>query len=330
MAQDRFSQPEWFPDRIDWQHGLIRLLRVSRDTLRDSAFLDGRTPLAASGAEAHVVELQQFVAAVPPAPAGVGWIFHEGFCGSTLLARFLTVDGHCLCLREPQVLVDLADRRAALPDGDDPAFDAVLRAVVAKLAQPWRDGERIVIKPTNWANTIAVPLVAATPGARAVLAVSAVADFLVAVLRGGRERIGFMLDLERHIVQARPELAQAYAPILADAPGDPASLLRHLAAAHAMQRRLLDELERPALRLDFPAWTARAHDAAMRAADALGLAIPGEALARQVDRSARTHSKGSRQAYSPGQDAEANGAILHMHGAAIAQAIADVAALASA
>ncbi|WP_374414749.1 hypothetical protein [Novosphingobium colocasiae] len=322
MPDALLSSPEWFPERIDWRNGLIRLLRVSRETLRDSAFLDGRTPLAAGG-EAQVIDLHRFVAAVPPAAHSVGWIFHEGFCGSTLLGRFLTVDDHALCLREPQVLVDLADWSAGLPAGDEPAFAAALHAVVAKLAQPWHDGERIAIKPSNWANPIAARLLAAVPGSAAVLAVIDAEPFIVAVLRGGRERIGFVLDLQRHLLLARPELGALFADVLAHPPDDPAALLRHLAATHAIQRRVLDELTVPE-RLDFPHWLATAHETARHTAAALGLAIPAAALACQVDRASRTHSKTAHESYEPGRDADANATILRLHGAAIAEAIAEV------
>lgn len=289
------SDPAWFPDRLDWPNRLIRLVRVERAVLATSAFLDGRTPLASASAASRVLTLREFVDGLGERRQDARWLLHESFCGSTLLARILTVDGEALCLREPQVLVDLANWRASPGFADAAGFAAATRAVVAKLAQRWPDGAPIAIKPSNWPNTIAGELLAASLRPRcAIIAITAEA-FLVSVLRGGPARLRYVLELYDHFGRARPALARRVVDSLE--PGDDglAVALQHAAGAHWIQRALLDEAGAVAGQapeaLAYPDWIADPPAAARRVAAALALPVSEDALLRSVRHHATAYSK---------------------------------------
>jgi hypothetical protein len=328
LAEDCLSSPRWFPDRLDWHNRLVRLVPVRLETLRKSAFLDGRTPLHDPREAPQVVDLETFIAAHSrESPPDVGWIFHESFCGSTQLARILTVDGEALCLREPQILTDLASWRAALAADDETLFAATLRASVASLSQPWADSERIAIKPSNWANTIAAELLAVSRTPRAAYLKIAAEPFLVAVLRGGAERVRYVLNLHMHLAAARPALRAAIAAYLDPAQDEATSLMRHLAATHWMQRQLLGEIDAAAgsaagfARLAFPGWLTDPLGGARAAGQALTLGISPDRLARSAASQAARHSKTRGDAYEAAREEQENTAIRASQGAAIADAL---------
>ena len=99
--------PDWLLAGFDAQKDRYHLAKVSRETYRVSSFLDHRIhplpteTLSITGQQ--IDEVLQFVA-VPPA----NWIFHSGFCCSTLLASCLDHPGNTLVLREPKALSLLA------------------------------------------------------------------------------------------------------------------------------------------------------------------------------------------------------------------------------
>lgn len=321
VADSVFHDPSWFPDRLDFQNKLLRLVPVERATMLRSAFLDGRTPLTTNPNAARVVPLRSFLAALTEAPSFARWVLHESFCGSTLLARALTVPDQVSCLREPQILLDLSTWRQALAGAEDRAlYQAAVRATVAKLSQRWPDGAPIVIKPSNWANTIAADLLAAARDTRAIVVQNTPQAFLIAVLRGGRDRLRYVLQLRAHLAAARPDLAA----LAADTPGAAAGTLEEALALSVqcfwMQRMMLRDVvgssgtQHNMLSLRFPDWLSAPLDNVVRAQHALGLSIPADATARAVACATLHYSKDNDNALFD-KDAEdvANARILTLY-----------------
>lgn len=294
-----FQDPSWFPDRIDWQAKLLRMIRVDHDTICGSAFLDGRTPLATEPKAVRIVPLRDLIDGIGDEIGDARWIFHESFCGSTLLARALTIDNSALCLREPQVLLDFASWHAAgVTSADRTLYCAALRAIVAKLSQRWSDTALVVIKPSNWANTIAADLRAASAGGRAVAILTTAETFLVAVLRGGRERLRYVLELRNHMAMARPALAAAVADIPASESGTLTSAVSLAAQCFWMQRVILEETirtrddQQDMLTIQFPDWLAAPRDNVSRLQRGLGLRLSPATVAHSLARTLPRYSKG--------------------------------------
>lgn len=111
------------------------------------------------------------------------FLFHSAFCGSTLLARALSVPGVAMGLSEPVVLNDLVGfrRRGAQPAAVARAADLSLRL----LGRPFGAGEAVVVKPSNVLNPLAELMLAIESGAQAVFLHAPLETFLISVARKG-------------------------------------------------------------------------------------------------------------------------------------------------
>ena len=121
-----------------------------------------------------------YLGEAPQAP--VHFIFHTAFCCSTLLAKALDIRGRAHSLSEPDVLINLANR---LVRSDDGANRERLRLVLRLLARPFSTGESILIKPSNFANRLVLPVLETSSDIRAVLLYSDVRSLLRSILKRG-------------------------------------------------------------------------------------------------------------------------------------------------
>lgn len=186
-ARTLAADPHWLPDALDAGRGVIRFARIDSEALRREAFLDARKdPSVAAWAEAAIADLAPHT----PAPAPAAYIFHSAFCGSTLLARALDMPGRTLSLKEPNVLLDLANARRAHPAyRSDDLFRRHADIVFRLLERRRAPGERIVIKPTN----LVLPLapVAMTRGSAVLFLYGSLREFLLSILKKGEEGRAF-------------------------------------------------------------------------------------------------------------------------------------------
>jgi hypothetical protein len=116
------------------------------------------------------------------AQAPMHFIFHTAFCCSTLMLKALDVPGCTFGLKEPDVLINLANR--FIRSDDRPNRDR-LALVLRLLSRPFEAGETIIVKPTNFANRLAIPILEARPDSRAVLLYSDVRPLLRSILKRG-------------------------------------------------------------------------------------------------------------------------------------------------
>jgi hypothetical protein len=122
-------------------------------------------------------------AAVSEARSGpLQFIFHTAFCRSTLMARALEIPGEVVSLKEPDVLINLANR---FIQADDRGNRERLNLVLKLLSRPSDDGKAVVVKPTNFANRLALPILEARPDSRAVLLYGDVETLLRSITKRG-------------------------------------------------------------------------------------------------------------------------------------------------
>jgi hypothetical protein len=276
-ARTLANDPSWLPDALDARRGLIRFARLGADALRREAFLDARKdPSVVAWAEARLADLAPHL----PAPAPAAYVFHGAFCGSTLLARALDLPGRSLSLKEPNILLDLANaRRAHQGYKSDPAFrqlaDTVLRLVERRHAA----GERIVIKPTNLALPLA-PLIIAR-GSPVLFMHGGLREFLLSLLKKGEEGRAFARKMFNIFAMDDTALG-AIEPRQAMAMTD-------LQVAALVWRHQLEEFAgmlaaSPATAsLTYAAFIASAAPMLRAASGALRLDLPPEALAAAAD-----------------------------------------------
>lgn len=179
----------WFPADLDAARRSLLLVETDEVTLAEQPFLDRRwrrTALAERWAPLEPV------GAADEAP-GLGFIFHTSFCCSTLIAAALDRRGRSLALREPWVLVQLADAlRAGQCEPGQPLEGApglVFRAL-AGLAS----AGKVVVKPSNFANRVAREAAHGTSG-RALLLYSDQPSFLISIAKGGVQLGRFVRSL---------------------------------------------------------------------------------------------------------------------------------------
>ena len=114
--------------------------------------------------------------------APLHFIFHTSFCGSTLLAKALEISGVATSMKEPAVLINLANRVLA---SNDQANADRLEVVLRLLERPFAAGEAVITKQSNFANRLVDPVLRARPASRTILLYSDLETYLVSLLKRG-------------------------------------------------------------------------------------------------------------------------------------------------
>lgn len=290
------------------------MVETTRSQLRAASFLDGRERFW-SAEEVVDVDLSAH------APREEGrFIFHVGFCGSTLLARLLDQPGSVLSLKEPQSLADIASQRGAILSGGasgsvDPLIDHALEC----LARARGPGEVVVIKPTNWVNSLLPWLCTPERSMRAVFVSMDPRAFLGAVFRGGRARLEFCTRLCAEVAQVVPN-GQRRLVAAIDKGGNPLDQSARIAALlHAMQEDLFDRAIAANgwsadVRVYFSELLARPDEVAQRVRSVLALAARKARPASTARLMAR-HTKDPAGPFIPDQRRREDAEIEELHGA---------------
>lgn len=224
-----------FLHRCDAVAGDVELVLTDRGRLRTASFLDGREPF---WQERTVIPLD--LSRRPGSAARLA-VFHVGFCGSTLLARLLDRPGRVLVLKEPQCLADIAAQRHLIERGDAVApLPALVDYALAQLGGVGEPDITVVLKPTNWVNSLIPSLCVPGRVDHAVFVTMDPRAYLGAVFRGGRERIGFCARLASEIATVLPWGNEA----LSNAAGNGGDALdraaRIVILLHHMQETIFD------------------------------------------------------------------------------------------
>jgi hypothetical protein len=237
-AKAGIIDPGLFPHRLSFDEELVSFVPSNAAKLRSATFLDERGDFATGPAQ--LIAMDDVLALSGPDDVPTRFIFHVSFCGSTLLTRLLDHLGRSLVLREPQCLSDLAARRAMLDQagGYDPRVDRMMSTLPALLARRWDPDEPVVIKPSNWINNLAPALCSGPQPVLPLFLSMQPRAFLLAVFRGGYERIAFTVRATVHFSQAGHLNAGRVAAALNQTGDQTAQLARLVALAHRMQSEL--------------------------------------------------------------------------------------------
>lgn len=193
-TEDLLSDPAWFPEAMDTGQDALRFARVSRDGLAKTPFLDQRmAPIVTDRRDVRLSEaLSTWESHRSRKPLMPAFLFHSAFCCSTLLAKALDAPGACLALKEPDILMHLANAlRVDETLKRDPARAKRLNAFIfGLLGRQFTKGERVLVKPTNSANNLIAPV--SDAGAPALLLYGDLRSFLISVIKKGEPCKGFM------------------------------------------------------------------------------------------------------------------------------------------
>jgi len=184
---DILDTPGWFPAAFGSDYQSLKFAWLQREILSNEAFLDQRMNASVSAWESAAVSsvLQHMANLSAASPA---FIFHSAFCCSTLLARALDVAGRSLTLKEPDVLMGLANAlRVGEHENDQ---EKLVTAIFGLLARRFEKDESVVVKPTNAANNLLRPAIKC--GAPVLIIYGDLRSFLVSVLKKGEPCKAFM------------------------------------------------------------------------------------------------------------------------------------------
>lgn len=186
------EDPTWFPIGFDLNANTLTLLKTSRELLSRSAFLDQR--FFPAEPQVQTLDLNAALQS-PPTSQPINWVFHTAFCCSTLMARALDRPGQSLSLKEPDILMQLANARRMAGQHGTPAIKlaALESLVLALLGRRFEPGEAIVIKPTNPANPLIDLAIARSEPC--LFMVSPLEDFLISVIKKGEACRSFIRTL---------------------------------------------------------------------------------------------------------------------------------------
>jgi hypothetical protein len=321
------ADPHFLPHRLWLDDDRVELIPTDRASLSSASFLDGREDF--STGPPVTISLHDLLSKTGHVPGPDRYIFHVAFCGSTLLSRLLDVEGRALLLREPQALVDVAVRWAAVDSGGapDPNLPLILGGVRALLRRRWQAGEPVVIKPTNWINNILLDLCSDRDAIRPLFLTTTRSAFIQAVFRGGSDRLAFAARAAVHLSSRGTGNAELIAAALARETDQTGKLAGLAVATHEIQMRLFRDA------IAAGGWGTEqwltmedlVHDpltTARRASRTLGLEIAPAALEENCARWTGRHAKQPDTPFSAVTEKAGNEAISAGYGDHIADALA--------
>lgn len=179
MTIDIPQNPEWWPHRYDPIRDEIHFIKASRNDHRAAVFLtDEYLPQTKTP---HAIKRKQAIIAANTAP--LHFVFHSGYCCSTLLARAFDIPGIAMGLKEPVILNDFVGWKARGAREHDPQI--VLTDILGLLARPFEKGETIIAKPSSLINVIAPEIMQRNVAAKALFLYAPLDAFLGSIARKG-------------------------------------------------------------------------------------------------------------------------------------------------
>lgn len=178
------NSPEHFPHKLDAVNEAVQFIRLTADQYRAASFLDDRVLSPAT--PGTWIRLEEIEAASASLPEDLGFIFHQGHVGSTLLSRMLDVAGAFHGLREPTPLSMLAHMKGQLDQPEslwsDETFQQRLGLFLRLWSRRFAPDQPAVVKATSWASELAADIVSRPGGHRAVLLKVPAESYLAGVL----------------------------------------------------------------------------------------------------------------------------------------------------
>lgn len=189
MAELLAASPDVFPQALDPVSDGVRFLWLSREAFRQASFLDDR--IITPNLRNETVHIGAADAAVEAAGLveRLGFIFHLGHVGSTLVSRLLGAHDSILSLREPGAFRTLAQVHAELSTPEtlwsQAGFDRRLGVILRLWSRTYDPGQIAVVKATSVVSEMAASLMT-RPSAPRALFITAAPEVHLATLLGGQ------------------------------------------------------------------------------------------------------------------------------------------------
>jgi len=182
-AQDLSRSPEYYPLRVDFHKRAVTFVRMSRETYRESVFLDARTRHLGA---MHSLRLDDVLLAMDTGrmPLPVTYILHPAFCCSTLLARYFELLASCLVLKEPLLLTQVALSSCE----PSPQWLELFDCSVKLLTRGYSETERVIIKAHEPCNVLGRKLLQRNHRATVIFLMTPQRHFMLSVLKSSERR----------------------------------------------------------------------------------------------------------------------------------------------
>ena len=189
------------PSAYESRSDTLTFTYLPRAAQRRAVFLDPR--FVHREPESPAVPVADLPADMIAEAAGpLHFIFHTGFCCSTLLARALDVPGVSMGLKEPAVLASFAEHWTT--GRRTPGALAGIQVTLDLLSRPLEAGEAQIVKPSIVANHIIPQMLNARRDAKALVLCSSLDAFLRAIARRGQEGRTFAREVFKQFAGVIP------------------------------------------------------------------------------------------------------------------------------
>jgi hypothetical protein len=179
-----FTYPELYPLKIDFERHTVSFLRMSRETYRNSVFLDERAQYIKANIELNLDDLLLVSESTALPNTRVHYILNTAFCGSTLLTRYFELLPSCFVLKEPRLLSQLAVQNGM----SDRAWKECFRLCLRLLSRTYDANQIVVIKPLETCNRLGIQLLEHNFAATATFLTTPIRSFLLAILKSADRR----------------------------------------------------------------------------------------------------------------------------------------------
>jgi hypothetical protein len=193
LSESLARSPEAYPHSWDIAAYEVALVRLSEADYAGASFLDQRA--LKPGAQGQRIGLELLRAAVEEASLEerLGFIFHIGHVGSTLLSRLIGASPGVLALREPLPLRLLAQLKADLTTPESYVspkdYERDLSLFLKLWSRRFRPQQLAIVKATSFASECAADLVLRPSQPEAILMYAEPEAYLAGILSGPNSRI---------------------------------------------------------------------------------------------------------------------------------------------
>lgn len=196
LAQALATQPGILAHDFLPAQDAVSFVRLSQREIAEASFLDQRVLTPGRPAEAR--PFAEAEAAGAALPERLGFIFHIGHVGSTLLSRLLGRHPGVLSLREPLGFRTLAALHLELERPESlftpEAFERRLSLLLRLWSRPFAPGQLPVVKATSVCCAIAADILARASAPRAIFLTVKPETYLATILGGENNPI----DIRNH------------------------------------------------------------------------------------------------------------------------------------
>jgi hypothetical protein len=324
------ESPEFFLTELNVTSGFLKFLHTDTTALQRASFLDGRSELSLEK-NIYTVSLSEAMSWYEA--RGRSWnqgrlIFHIAFCGSTLLSRVLDTSESVFVYKEPQVLTDL---EVAMRQGDTfcpsgHAWDQVLGLVLSQFNSSPTDSFARVIKPSNLMNSIVPDIFGLDDKNRAVFLSMAPRAFLIAVLRGGSDRVAYIFRVLENLRATAPAISKIVDNMNLKDASEMFLVARKILLTHALQTRIFSQAmaslsDDRYYQLSYEQLMASPHEHIGKVSAALDLQLSPEQINKNIDSTFKLHSKVNDRPFDSLIAAEVDVQVIEHYGALIDEAL---------